>query len=61
VLPIGTALQQAISRGLGAVEIEALAREAGMTTLFESGCLAIEQGLTCFEEVVRVLGLPHGD
>ncbi|ROR94143.1 type II secretion system protein GspE [Raoultella terrigena] len=61
VLPIGTALQQAISRGPSAVEIEALAREAGMTTLFESGCLAIEQGLTCFEEVVRVLGLPHGD
>ncbi|WP_252406006.1 hypothetical protein, partial [Escherichia coli] len=26
-----------------------------------SGCQAIEQGLTSLEEVVRVLGIPHGD
>ena len=29
-----------------------------MMTLFESGCQAIEQGLTSLEEVVRVLGIP---
>ncbi len=49
------------SPGLNAIEIESLARAAGMMTLFESGCQAIEQGLTSLEEVVRVLGIPHGD
>ena len=38
-----------------------LARESGMMTLFESGCLAVERGMTSLEEVVRVLGIPHGD
>ncbi len=46
------------SPGLNAIEIESLARAAGMMTLFESGCQAIEQGLTSLEEVVRVLGIP---
>jgi protein transport protein HofB len=32
-----------------------------MMTLFESGCLAVERGMTSLEEVVRVLGIPHGD
>ncbi|MDA4626071.1 type II secretion system protein GspE, partial [Enterobacter hormaechei] len=50
-----------IVQGLNAIEIESLARAAGMMTLFESGCQAIEQGLTSLEEVVRVLGIPHGD
>ena len=31
----------------------------GMSTLFENGCHAVEQGLTTFEELLRVLGLPH--
>ncbi|WP_434644147.1 type II secretion system protein GspE [Klebsiella sp. I138] len=60
LLPVNTALRQAIARGLSALEIESLAREAGMMTLFESGCQAVEQGLTNFEEVIRVLGIPHG-
>ncbi|MEV9707254.1 hypothetical protein AB0T56_19800, partial [Escherichia coli] len=25
------------------------------------GCLAVEQGLTTFEELIRVLGMPHGE
>ncbi|CDL54104.1 Type IV fimbrial assembly, ATPase PilB [Klebsiella pneumoniae] len=54
-------LRQGIVQGLNAIEIESLARAAGMMTLFESGCQAIEQGLTSLEEVVRVLGIPHGD
>ncbi|MCM2774780.1 hypothetical protein LP675_27655, partial [Escherichia coli] len=37
------------------------ARQAGMRTLFENGCLAVEQGLTTFEELIRVLGMPHGE
>ncbi|XNM82506.1 hypothetical protein ACLK1V_00540 [Escherichia coli] len=37
------------------------ARQAGMRTLFENGCLAVEQGLTTFEELIRVLAMPHGE
>lgn len=61
VLPVTQGLRQGIVQGLNAIEIESLARAAGMMTLFESGCQAIEQGLTSLEEVVRVLGIPHGD
>ncbi|WP_346799645.1 ATPase, T2SS/T4P/T4SS family [Klebsiella pneumoniae] len=61
VLPVTPGLRQGIVQGLNAIEIESLARAAGMMTLFESGCQAIEQGLTSLEEVVRVLGIPHGD
>ncbi|HCL6645886.1 type II secretion system protein GspE [Raoultella ornithinolytica] len=59
LLPVNAPLRQAIARGPSALEIESLAREAGMMTLFESGCLAVEQGLTNLEEIVRVLGIPH--
>ncbi|VTM72651.1 Type II traffic warden ATPase [Raoultella planticola] len=59
LLPVNAPLRQAIARGLSALEIESLAREAGMMTLFESGCLAVEQGLTNLEEIIRVLGIPH--
>ncbi|HHA0004929.1 TPA: type II secretion system protein GspE [Klebsiella michiganensis] len=61
LLPVTTALRQAITQALSAGEIESLARESGMMTLFESGCLAVERGMTSLEEVVRVLGIPHGD
>lgn len=61
VLPVTPGLRQGIVQGLNAIEIESLARAAGMMTIFESGCQAIEQGLTSLEEVVRVLGIPHGD
>lgn len=61
LLPVNSALRQAITQGFSATEIESLARGAGMITLFESGCLAVEQGMTTSEEVIRVLGLPHGD
>ena len=61
LLPVDSALREAINRDLSAAEIETLAREAGMMTLFESGCEAVERGLTSLEEVVRVLGIPHGD
>lgn len=59
VLDNNNALRQAIAEGLDAQAIEQLARQAGMTTLFESGCLAVSQGQTTFEEVIRVLGMPH--
>jgi protein transport protein HofB len=31
-----------------------------MISLFEHGCMAVEQGLTTIEELVRVLGMPNG-
>lgn len=61
VLEIGEALRQAIADGLNAQAIEQLARQAGMKTLFESGCLAVSRGQTTLEEIIRVLGIPHVD
>ena len=53
-------LRQAIASGAGIEVIEASARQAGMISLFEHGCMAVEQGLTTIEELVRVLGMPDG-
>lgn len=60
VLELDSELHQAIAGEESAAEIEVLARRGGMTTLFENGCLAVEQGLTSQEELLRVLGTPHG-
>ena len=54
------ALRQAIASGAGTDVIEASARQAGMVSLFEHGCRAVEQGLTTIEELLRVLGMPNG-
>lgn len=59
VMEITTALRQAITEGRDAQSIENHARQAGMSTLFESGCQAVSQGHTTLEEIVRVLGMPH--
>ncbi|MCK7462689.1 type II secretion system protein GspE [Enterobacter roggenkampii] len=60
VLAIDNALRQAIASGAGTDVIEASARQAGMISLFEHGCRAVEQGLTTIEELLRVLGMPNG-
>lgn len=60
VLPITPALRQRIASGTAAEDLECYAREEGMTSLFSSGCRAVEDGLTTFEELIRVLGMPHG-
>ena len=60
VLAIDNALRQAIASGAGTDFIEASARQAGMVSLFEHGCRAVEQGLTTIEELLRVLGMPNG-
>ena len=60
VLAIDNALRQAIASGAGIEVIEASARQAGMVSLFEHGCRAVEQGLTTIEELLRVLGMPNG-
>jgi protein transport protein HofB len=58
VLTIDNDLRQAIARGAGTEVIEASARQAGMVSLFEHGCLAVEEGLTTIEELIRILGMP---
>ena len=60
VLEIDNTLRQAIASGENSEVIEASARQGGMTSIFEHGCMAIEQGLTTLEEVIRVLGMPDG-
>ena len=59
VLPITPALRQRIADGSSTDVVESDAQQAGMSTLFEDGCQAVEQGLTTFEELIRVLGTPH--
>lgn len=59
VLPLTPALRQSILHGSSPSELMKRARQEGMNTLFESGCLAVEQGLTTQEELLRVLGMPQ--
>lgn len=61
VLAIDAELRQAIASEQSAAEIERCARRGGMLTLFQSGCQAVEQGLTTLEELVRILGFPDGE
>lgn len=60
VLVITRELRSALANGAPVEEIDKLARQAGMTTLFEHGCMAVEQGKTTLEELVRMLGVPDG-
>lgn len=61
VLAITPSLKQAINNGAAPEALECIARGAGMTTLFEHGCEAVERGQTTVEELLRVLGLPNGE
>jgi len=60
VMVITRELRSAIASGAPVEEIEKLARQTGMVTLFEHGCMAVEQGHTTLEEVVQMLGAPDG-
>lgn len=60
VLSVNSDIRQAIASGASIEQIDHTARCTGMTTLFEHGCLTVEQGHTTLEEIVRVLGLPDG-
>ena len=55
ILTISDKIRSLILRHAGAGEIESVAREEGMTTMFEDGCLKATQGLTTLEEVARVI------
>ena len=58
VLPVTPALRQSIASDAPVDGVEPDAQLSGRT-LFENGCQAVEQGLTTFEELIRVLGMPH--
>ncbi|WP_435929100.1 type II secretion system protein GspE [Dryocola sp. BD613] len=60
ILPVDHTVRAAIASGAHTAEIERLAREQGMVTLFESGCQSVSTGLTTLKEIYRVLGVPHG-
>lgn len=59
ILPLSATLKRAITQGEPTDNIEKIAKDQGMTTLFESGCVAVAQGHTTLEEVYRVLGVPN--
>jgi type II secretory ATPase GspE/PulE/Tfp pilus assembly ATPase PilB-like protein/DNA-binding NarL/FixJ family response regulator len=56
VLTMSDKLRDAISQGAGATQLQAIAREQGMTTLFDDAREKIHRGLTTIEEVLRLLG-----
>jgi len=60
VLTINPTLKQAIISGANPQELEQLARQTGMMTLFEYGCEAVRRGETSAEELLRVVGLANG-
>lgn len=61
VLPLTPALREAIAHGAPPAELMQQARQSGMSTLFENGCLSVEQGATTGEELLRVLGIPQDE
>ncbi|MBV5094377.1 type II secretion system protein GspE [Tenebrionicola larvae] len=58
LMPIDSSLQNAIIAGESVPALEQICRERGMITLFEDGVRAVQQGLTTFDELWRVLGIP---
>lgn len=56
VLTMSDRLRDAISQGGGAMQLQAIAREQGMTTLLDDAREKIHQGLTTIDEVLRLLG-----
>jgi protein transport protein HofB len=61
ILPLTPVLREAIAHGVSPAELMQQARQSGMSTLFENGCLAVEQGATTGEELLRVLGIPQDE
>jgi general secretion pathway protein E len=54
MLTMTDALRAQVLRHAGATEIERVARDEGMHTMFEDGCRKALQGVTTLEEVLRV-------
>ena len=57
ILPIDDAIKNLIITGADAPEIKREAMKNGMRTLRQSALRKLAEGLTTFEEVVRVTGL----
>lgn len=56
ILTINDKLRDAIAQGVGAMQLQILARAQGMTTLLDDAREKIKLGLTTVEEVLRLLG-----
>ncbi len=54
VMPTSQKLKETINRGVSYHQMRDLARELGMSTLYESGLKKVEQGITSLEEVLSV-------
>ncbi len=57
LLSVDESLRQAIADGASLSELNQLADRQGQSRLYESGFLAVEQGLTTVQELWRVLGV----
>ncbi|MEO7994021.1 MAG: type II/IV secretion system protein, partial [bacterium] len=55
VLEMNDTLREMVVKHATTDELRAAARESGMTTLFENGCLRVQAGLTSLDEVYRVV------
>ena len=54
MLPMSDKIRELVLQHAGSGKIEQAAREEGMHSMFEDGCLKALQGVTTIEEVVRV-------
>ncbi|RMG23764.1 MAG: type II/IV secretion system protein, partial [Methanobacteriota archaeon] len=54
IIIINDRIRELVARGAGVREITMIAREEGMMTLFEDGINKMLQGVTSFEEVLRI-------
>ena len=54
ILDITPEIRDLINRGVHLSELQEAARRTGMRTLREAGVLKLAQGLTSFEEVMRM-------
>lgn len=56
ILPFDTEIKEAIRRNIDLADLRALARKKGIRSLFDDGMNRVAQGVTTFEEVLRVAG-----
>lgn len=56
VLTMNDSLREAILQGAGAVRLQTVARQQGMTTLLDDARQKVQLGLTTVDEVLRTLG-----
>jgi len=59
LMTIDEDMRREILSGTSTSELAALARQKGMRTVFEDGLQRVIDGITTFEEVLRVAGASH--